>query len=282
MTFIYACSKMYCRSPHPPITYLCLSTLLPVTMMMGGDAALEENATPSRSSSDPDPNHNSLGVSAAESARHVEEETDLRVPCYCKENVWRLVHRKLQHMNLDDGTNTSDESGPSSVDYWAVFVSNPVKNVPMFHQRAASSPSAACCWDYHVILFARDLDGSSVLVWDMDSTLAYPSPLRTYLDRTFPYDWPDPHGPQFRLVPAPVFRNTFASNRSHMYNVNQRKWSAPPPPYDVIQTDADTHTLPYLLDFAERHRNETHRRLSECGALGRIFSLRQVREHTFL
>jgi protein N-terminal glutamine amidohydrolase len=228
-----------------------------------------------KSSSDPDPNHNSSGVSAADSVRFVDEESDLRVPCYCEENVWRLVHRKLLQMNLGDG----DCDGSSSVDYWVVFVSNPVKNVAMFHQRAASSPTAACCWDYHVILFSRDADGS-VLVWDMDSTLNYPCPLSAYLDETFPYEWPAPHGPQFRIVPAAIYRNTFASNRSHMYN--QHKWSAPPPPYDIIQTDSDTHTLPYLLDFSARLRDATYRRLSERGALGRIFSLQQVREHKFL
>jgi N-terminal glutamine amidase len=117
-------------------------------------------------------------------------------------------------------------------------------------------------------------------VWDMDSTLSYPCRLSAYLDQTFPYDWPEPHGPQFRLVPADVYRNTFASNRSHMYS--HRKWSAAPPPYDVIQTDSDTHTLPYLLDFASRLRDETHRRLAECGALGNIFSLQQLREYEFL
>jgi hypothetical protein len=223
--------------------------------------------------SDPDPNHNSVGVSAAESSLLADTEADMRVPCYCEENVWRLVRRKLRHRV---------QGGSSSC--WVVFVSNPVKNVPMFHQRAASSPHDPCCWDYHVILLT-DTDQrcgqasvqESRWVWDVDSTLQYPCPLNEYLAQTFPYDWPHPHGPLFRLIEAFVYLNTFASDRSHMYD--GRVWSSPPPPYDIIQTESDTNTLPYLLDFAARRRDETYRRLLQSGALGTILTLSQLREH---
>jgi hypothetical protein len=230
-------------------------------------------------SSDPNPNHNSTGESADESSLLAGTDADLRVPCYCEENVWRLASRRLRHR----GGLVGDGSSP----YWVVFVSNHVKNVPMFHQRAASSPHEACCWDYHVVLLSGVRDGpddrgvagsgqEARWVWDVDSTLPYPCPLDEYLAQTFPYEWPYPHGPQFRLIEASVYLSTFASNRSHMYN--GRTWSSPPPPYDIIQTEADANTLPYLVDFATRRRDETYRRLLHVGALGTILTLPQLQD----
>ena len=268
---------------------------------------MEEEEPLSSSSSpdnDPDPNCNARGVSAVESVWLVDTEPELRTAYYCEENVWRLVCRKLLVQpgaaalpDLDNNNNNNNDSSnnDSCSSFWVVFVSNPVKNVPMFQQRAAQSADTACCWDYHVILVGRDSTnngGGSPQVWDMDSRLPYPCPLPHYLAHTFPYEWPDPHGPQFRILPATTYLQTFASNRSHMFNRTQRRWTAPPPQYEIIQTDHDTHTLDLLLDFAAPPSSSSSRassstaderrdRLLQQGALGRILRLKELKVHRF-
>ena len=60
-------------------------------------------------------------MEAAKTALEAENDADLRIPCYCEENIWRLAYRMIHGNNnkLDD------------VQYHVVFVSNPSKCVPM-------------------------------------------------------------------------------------------------------------------------------------------------------
>ena len=139
-------------------------------------------------------------ISAALSALDAPSDQSLRVPCYCEENVWRLVYRKLhssQHHQKVDGP---------SPQYYVVFITNPSKCVPMFHQMAASHASRPCYWDYHVILISyskeQDEDEILVQVYDMDSHLPFPCSLEEYLTRVFPNQipWPPEYLPYFRYV----------------------------------------------------------------------------------
>lgn len=161
-------------------------------------------------------------TAVCESIRH---DSDLRIPYYCEENIWRLAYRKLyfqkhitQHQILNEIEkstsipNKINDKNINSERYYVVFISNPQKCVPMYNQRAAisllssSSPSSTrrnekpCCfWDYHVILLgvtpissatSCKNDDTNILVYDIDTTIMpYPVPLHQYLSLSFPLDY---------------------------------------------------------------------------------------------
>lgn len=208
---------------------------------------------------EPDPNENSVGITAAESSLQVSRDEELRTPFFCEENVWRLAYRKLNE--------------PSADRYYVVFISNAVKSVPMFHQRASSDPDRACCWDYHVILL-RDSNGQ-VDVLDTDSRLPYPSALGDYLRDSFPYDGPAPYLPQFRLIEASLFLQHFSSDRMHMYNQQKGQWNANLPDYDCILSGPSN--LDHYLNFVGRPM----RHGPPPSALGELLSLKDLREYNF-
>jgi hypothetical protein len=187
-----------------------------------------------------------LSKTARATALEANKEEDLRVPCYCEENVYRLAYRKLmkQQQEEDDGTNNS-----RCCSYFVLFVSNAARSVAMFHQRA-SAGRGCVVWDYHVILLEvcmeRSAQGTShadgARVYDLDTLLPYPSPLSEYLRRSFPYAITQRtyfHGevpplPMFRLIPADLYLSYFASDRRHMYCKETGTWNAPPPGYSCI------------------------------------------------
>lgn len=129
---------------------------------------------------------NDIVKSAAETALQARSDNALRSPCYCEENVWRLAHRKLH-------------SSDKNRHYYAVFVSNPEKCVPMFYQLAVTNPRKACFWDYHVILISKGGE-EGTLVHDIDSHLPYPCPLSEYVQSSFPDidTCPEEYVPMFR------------------------------------------------------------------------------------
>jgi protein N-terminal glutamine amidohydrolase len=160
--------------------------------------------------------------SAADTALAVLHERNLRVPYYCEENVWRLLYRKSI---LEPNVRT-----------WAVFISNSIKNVSMFQQLASENPAMSCCWDYHVIALAESThNNNDIVVYDLDSRLPFPCPLPEYMQASFPYTWPTPYAPLFRVVEGAVFLQAFSSDRSHMFNATTGQWNAPPPLYATIQ-----------------------------------------------
>ncbi len=138
-------------------------------------------------------------------------------PLYCEENVWHLCEA------LPEGTAQA----------FAVFVSNPEREVAVFRQRSATSDAEAVIWDYHVILLIQDADGWFMV--DADSTLDTPCPADVYLNESFP-QLPEEHArhrPLFRLVPADEYRSTLSTNRSHMRSPDG-SWRSPPPPRPAI------------------------------------------------
>lgn len=130
-----------------------------------------------------------MKMQAARTAVEAGSDHDLRVPCYCEENVWRLAHRM-----------TNKEGNRKRHQYQVVFVSNPTKCVPMFQQLANSNPLEPVFWDYHVILFETSKDGTKVL--DIDSHLPYKLSLKDYLKAVFPNwnEWTQTYLPYFRYV----------------------------------------------------------------------------------
>jgi hypothetical protein len=172
---------------------------------------------------------------AAETALDgTKSDRDLRCPCYCEENVWRLAYRKLHRMAIDENE-----------EYFVIFISNTSKCVAMFHQKASRSPAdKPCFWDYHVILVGVDKQSNNAVVYDLDTTVEpYPAPLHNYLARSF--DYPDyllrkttVEMPLFRVILASTFLEYFESDRSHMYNSQTGEWIAPPPNYQCIRIAA--------------------------------------------
>ncbi len=124
--------------------------------------------------------------------------------CFCEENVW--------HLCQDASVRVPKERRR------VVFVSNPARRVAMRHQQAGRG--GVIFWDYHVVLITPGV------VWDLDTTLGFPVPARTWLDESFP---PLAEPPRFRVVDAATYVETFASDRSHML-------TAPHPAWPIIGT----------------------------------------------
>jgi hypothetical protein len=171
-------------------------------------------------------------LTAEATALQCSSDHDLRSPCYCEENVWRLVYRHLNTKEISDGWQ-----------YNVVFISNQRKCCPMFSQLAAiNDPKGYVCWDYHVIVVrckrgAEAQNGSTAQVLDIDTQLTpYPCPFEVYLDGTFPYaancQMDEQYMPLFRVIDGNEYLKYFYSDRSHM--LNEGEWSAPPPSYGPI------------------------------------------------
>lgn len=198
-------------------------------------------------------------------------EQELRVPCYCEENVWRLAYRRI-HVDTSEeggaaahiihcGEQTQDEESERLVSRnYVVFISNEQRCCPMLAQRASKRSKEACFWDYHVIFiqsvrecvkksakFDGNLTDNSVpplrqrtTVFDVDSRLPYACELEAYLEATFSSlkfrtecDR-DKYTPLFRVIPADIYLENFYSDRMHMFNSGTGQWNAPPPTYDCI------------------------------------------------
>jgi hypothetical protein len=200
---------------------------------------------------------------AAITALQATNDHDLRVPYYCEENVWRLAYRVVVEHPEDH--------------FFVVIISNSIKNVPMFQQRAISDPNTALCWDYHVILLCARASQRDVVVYDMDTILPYPSPLEEYLRLSFPYEWPYPYAPMFRLVPAKLYLCCFASDRMHMFNAETQEWNAPPPSYDCINIrEGQKSNLKRYLDFTQRSLKERKSEETNEAEFGTMLTLQKL------
>ena len=105
--------------------------------------------------------------------------------------------------------------------------------MPLWRQRAGRDEEKLVIWDYHVILIYKP--DERCLVFDLDSDLPFPTYFHKYVTETFRTDAilnPEYHR-FFRVVPAPLFLQTFASDRRHMKKPDG-SWMKPPPPYPCI------------------------------------------------
>ncbi|KAH6772834.1 amino-terminal glutamine amidohydrolase [Perilla frutescens var. hirtella] len=157
-------------------------------------------------------------------------------PYYCEENVY-LLCKKL----CEDGT-----AKPDASDLFVVFISNEKNQIPLWHQRASHRADGVTLWDYHVICVQRRKENSLPdLVWDLDSSLPFPSPLATYVAETIrpSFQLFSEFQRVFRIVHAPIFLKSFASDRRHMKD-SSGNWVATPPSYEVIAAeDGTAHNL---------------------------------------
>lgn len=184
--------------------------------------------------------------SAPASAISCPSELDLRVPCYCEENAWRLAYRRLFGPTITRSASTDSDivADKENEQYYVVFISNDAKCCPMFEQKASRNDDEPCFWDYHVILI-HSSSSSMTEVFDMDSRLDYPCALDEYLNATFQYHFDDhsaakKYSPMFRVVRAESYLRYFSSDRRHMFN--NGKWLSPPPTYECIVADDEKGT----------------------------------------
>jgi protein N-terminal glutamine amidohydrolase len=144
---------------------------------------------------------------------------------YCEENVWHLA----QEPEL--------EGKPTCV----IFVSNSEQKCVFWHQRTQRIEGTPVLWDYHVVLAVHE---PTWVVYDLDSTLPWPTPLDLYLERTFRGGRvPDEFAPRFRVVPKATYVSMFASDRSHM-KTPAGTWTHAPPAWPPIQSAESSMNLP--------------------------------------
>ena len=90
------------------------------------------------------------------------------------------------------------------------------------------------------------------LVFDLDSDLPFPTYFHKYVTETFRTDAilnPEYHR-FFRVIPASLFLQTFASDRRHMKKPDG-SWMKPPPPYPCIMPPRNILNFPAMI-FANR------------------------------
>lgn len=160
-------------------------------------------------------------------------------PYFCEENVWHLCSDR-------DTIDTPIEERR------VVFVSNARKQVAMRHQRAGGGGPVV--WDYHVVLLAGGR------LWDLDTTLGFGIPPAHWLTESFVGG---PLEPRFRVIDAPTYVSSFASDRSHMIGPDGRPLH-PMPPWPPIGTGMN---LMRFVDMVEPFLGE----VVDAGGLSRRF-----------
>nr|GMC84316.1 protein N-terminal glutamine amidohydrolase [Ipomoea batatas] len=180
---------------------------------------------------------------------NLEPSTFQHTPFYCEENVY-LLCKKL----CADGV-----ANPDASDLFAVFISNEKKQVPLWNQKASHRADGVVLWDYHVICIQKKKDGnSSHLVWDLDSSLPFPSPLSSYIAETIRPSFPlfTEFKRSCRVVHGPIFLRSFASDRSHMKDT-AGNWVAQPPPYEaIVAEDGISNNLNEYIEISSEDAAE--------------------------
>lgn len=132
--------------------------------------------------------------------------------------------------------------------------------VPFWRHRASRDPDGFILWDYHVIVvqFPASEMGPAV-IHDLDAELSThsraPFPFSDYTAQALrPSAVTAILAPEmsrlYRVVPATVFLNTFASDRSHMLIDGGACYAKPPPSYPcIVAANGETHTLPNFLEM---------------------------------
>ncbi|KAG4078606.1 hypothetical protein HA402_011365 [Bradysia odoriphaga] len=148
-----------------------------------------------------------------------------------EENVWKLCEqvKKTRPTEL--------------AKCYAVFVSNEGRTVPLWRQKAGRGDDKVVIWDYHVF-FMHNPTPNRCLIFDLDTTLPFPTYFHKYVTETFRSDLalrPEHHR-FFRVISAETYLAEFSSDRRHMRRPDDT-WIKPPPPYAPIQTHANSHSL---------------------------------------
>ncbi|XP_071180126.1 protein N-terminal glutamine amidohydrolase-like [Mytilus edulis] len=154
----------------------------------------------------------------------LSKEECVYTKCYCEENVWKVCEYVKNHH-------------PAVLDNcYCVFISNKDKVIPLWQQKSSQREDTLVIWDYHVIFIYKQSEKES-FVYDLDTSLPFPCDFKTYFlegIRSNQTLQPQYHR-SFRVISAPMFLQTFASDRSHMLN-EEGNYLHPPPTYQCIKT----------------------------------------------
>lgn len=141
--------------------------------------------------------------------------------------------------------------------------------VPLWCQRSGDADrDGLVVWDYHVIMVEMGSQAREGRVWDLDTTLPFPTPLSQYatealrshqtlaprFSRWMPGSMGIPvawtiityifsSSRRYRVVNGQDYLTYFASDRSHMV-LEGGRWSAPPPVYPcIVAADGCTNNI---------------------------------------
>lgn len=155
-------------------------------------------------------------------------------PYYCEENIWHLC-------------GAPEAQGDERL---VALISNPTREVAVWHQKAARLPDEPVIWDYHVVLLVRH--GNQWRVWDLDSVLGVPLDVEQWLVASFAgtAQLPESFAPYFRILPADQYRQELATDRRHMRRPDGT-WVSPPPPWPTI---GEGSNLAQLIDMGQAHQ----------------------------
>ncbi|KIM80796.1 hypothetical protein PILCRDRAFT_72747 [Piloderma croceum F 1598] len=177
---------------------------------------------------------------------------------YCEENIYHLADSFLRQPSIKDAW-----------DIAVVFMSNESKAVALWNQNLAGSADHVIVWDYHVVLILRlrsDVGTGTTnctvpegaWIYDYDTLLPKPCPWKgaspmsdlLYQHLKTNRDF------LFRVIPADIFFDHFASDRSHMlapldsptYKPDSPYYRSPPP-WPVIRGPKAIHPNNLMSDF---------------------------------
>ncbi|TMW41675.1 hypothetical protein DOY81_013245, partial [Sarcophaga bullata] len=92
-----------------------------------------------------------------------------------EENVWKLCEQ-VKKTRIEELSKC-----------YAVFVSNEGRTVPLWRQKAGRGDDQVVIWDYHVF-FMHNPSPNRCLVFDLDTTLPFPTYFHKYVTETFRSD----------------------------------------------------------------------------------------------
>ncbi|XP_004304351.1 PREDICTED: protein N-terminal glutamine amidohydrolase [Fragaria vesca subsp. vesca] len=187
-----------------------------------------------------------LEASTSSGSSTVDVSQFQHTPFYCEENVY-LLCKELGTKGIADAKGS---------DLFVVFISNEKKQIPLWHQKASNRADGVVLWDYHVICIQRKVGGGDSplqhLVWDLDSTLSFPCALASYVAETIrPTFQTFPEFQRyFRIAHAPIFLQSFASDRRHMKDP-LGEWLHQPPVYEpIVSEDGTVHNMHDYFDIS--------------------------------
>ncbi|KAI4348689.1 hypothetical protein L6164_009382 [Bauhinia variegata] len=189
-----------------------------------------------------------MATTSASEQSNIDVSHFHHTPFYCEENVYLLCKKLI----------TSGIAETEGSDLFVVFISNDKKQTPLWHQKASNRADGVVLWDYHVVCIQRRR-GDHPLVWDLDSTLPFPSSLGSYVSETFcpSFQLFDDFRRLFRIVHAPVFLRSFASDRRHMRDPDG-SWIKKPPPHEpIVAEDGTVHNLDEYMNIYAADANIT-------------------------
>lgn len=99
--------------------------------------------------------------------------------CFCEENVYCLAKR------LTELKQVSEKEVLEGVEFFVIFISNRIKQTPIWFQKAAVVPGEEVVWDYHVVLCSKSSKLDETLVFDLDTLLSFPCPAVEYIGKSF-------------------------------------------------------------------------------------------------